>query len=66
MFGLYDLKRRQLPVQRTAASGLVPGTDITIKGHTVLRFPDMTEFTANSPYYLLAIPESEFTNNPNL
>ena len=65
-FGLYDLKRRQLPVQRTAASGLVPGTDITIKGHTVLRFPDMTEFTANSPYYLLAIPESEFTNNPNL
>lgn len=65
-FGLYDLKRRQKPVTRVAATGQVPGTNIDIKGHTVLRFPNNTDFTANSPYYLFAIPDSEVTNNPNL
>jgi len=65
-FGLSDLKRRQKPVERTAATGLVPDTNIEIKGHTVLRFPNNTDFTANSPYYLFAIPELETINNPNL
>lgn len=65
-FGLYDIKRRQKPVERAAATGLVPGTDITVKGHTVLRFPNGDPFTANSPYYLFAIPDLEVTNNPNL
>lgn len=65
-FGLYDLKRRQKPIERTASTGVVPGTEITVKGHTVLKFPDNKDFIANSPYYLFAIPELETTNNPNL
>lgn len=65
-FGLSDIKRRQKSVERKEATGLVPGTEISIKGHTVLRFPDGTNFVKNSPYYIFAIPNTETTNNPNL
>ncbi|HBG42451.1 MAG TPA: RagB/SusD family nutrient uptake outer membrane protein [Porphyromonadaceae bacterium] len=66
-FGLYDIKRRQKSVERKEATGLVPGTDIPVKGHTVLKFPKEKEyFSKNSPYYIFAIPESETTNNDNL
>lgn len=65
-FALYDIKRLQKSVERSAATGLVPDTDISIKGHTVIKFPDGTEFKPHSPYYIFAIPASEVTNNPNL
>mgnify|MGYP001268904034 FL=1 len=67
-FGLYDLKRRQKAVsrKRVADEDFVEGTKITKKGHTVFKFPDGTDFTANSDYYLFAIPDSEITNNGNL
>lgn len=67
-FGLYDLKRRQKAVsrKRVADGDVVEGTKITKKGHTVFKFPDGTDFTANSDYYLFAIPDSEITNNSNL
>lgn len=65
-FGLYDIKRRQKSVERLAATGLVPSTDISIKGHTVLKFPDGSTFKPHSEYYIFAIPGSETTNNPNI
>lgn len=67
-FGLYDIKRRQKSLERKAVlqDELVPGTDIPVKGHTVTRFPDGTDFAANSSYYLFAIPELEQRSNPAL
>lgn len=67
-FGLYDIKRRQKSLERKAVplNLLVPGTEIPVKGHTVLRFPDGEDFAVNSAYYIFAIPETEQTTNPNL
>lgn len=66
-FGLYDLKRRQKAVSRKEVQegNFVPNTKIPKRGHTVFKFADK-EFSANSDYYLFAIPDSEITNNPNL
>lgn len=36
------------------------------KGHHVLNFPDKSEFTKNSKYYLYQIPEVENIQNPNI
>lgn len=35
-------------------------------GHDGVAFPDGSEFTPNSPYYLYAIPERETNANPNI
>ncbi|PZR07125.1 MAG: RagB/SusD family nutrient uptake outer membrane protein, partial [Flavobacterium psychrophilum] len=34
--------------------------------HTALKFADGTNFVANSPLYIFAIPQAEEQNNPNL
>lgn len=68
-FALSDLLRRQQAVVRKAvpANTLVPGTTHTkVQGHTVTKLPDGTDFVKNSPYYLFSIPDTEWTNNPNL
>lgn len=36
------------------------------QGHRVVKFPDGSNFVANSPYYLFAIPTDEININPNL
>lgn len=66
-FGLSDILRRQKSVERKEVEKgrLVPGTDIEVKGHTVVKL-DGKEFTPNNPVYLFAIPAAEATNNPNL
>lgn len=67
-FGLYDIKRRQQAVSRKAVADndFVPDTEIQKKGHTILKFPDGSNFSPNSEYYLFAIPDTEETNNPNI
>lgn len=36
------------------------------QGHRTVKFPNGTDFVANSPYYLFAIPFEELDKNPNL
>lgn len=76
-FALSDILRRQKTVarkevptgtilQKDGKPVVANGSNVTIKGHTILKFPDGTNFTVNSPYYLFAIPNTEVQNNPNL
>lgn len=67
-FALADLKRREKSLERKAYAddAKVPGTEIPVRGHSILRFPNGTDFVANSSYYLFVIPATEYTNNPNL
>lgn len=69
-FSLSDILRRQKSVERKEIpSGMevtVGDKIVSVKGHTVLKFPNGTDFVPNSPYYLFAIPVTESTNNPNL
>ena len=37
-----------------------------ISGHSTLKFPDESDFEANSKYYLFRIPEKEELQNQNL
>jgi len=36
------------------------------QGHRVIKFSDGSNFVNNSPYYLFAIPNTEYEQNPNL
>lgn len=76
-FALSDIIRRQKTVERkeipTNTYLIVDGqpvivnkNKVTIKGHSVTKFPDGTSFAPNSSYYVFAIPSSEVINNPNL
>ena len=77
-FGITDILRTQKAVERTALSEEMQKTEVDCwqegggvakrnpLGHWFLRFPDTTPFTANSTYYLYAIPQKEINANPNL
>lgn len=78
-FGLIDIIRNQQRVQRKAYpqspqveytykddSGVEHTVAVTPQGHRVLNFPDKSEFTINSKYYLYRIPDSEESENQNL
>ena len=77
-FGITDILRTQKAVERTALSEEMEKTEVDCwqegggfakrnpLGHWFLRFPDTTPFTANSTYYLYAIPQKEINANPNL
>ena len=78
-FSLSDILRTQGKVERKAyvdAQGnpikvnvtTPDGTSKTVnaQGHRILRFPDGSDFVANSRYYLFAIPLEETQQNPNL
>lgn len=78
-FALSDILRTQTAVKRLPyndANGdpikvVVTTPDgstktVTAKQHTTLRFPDGTDFKANSIYYLFNIPQSELNTNPNI
>lgn len=78
-FSLSDIIRTQTSVSRKAFLNN-DGTPIQVKvttpdgtlktvngqGHRVVNFPDGKEFTANSRYYIFAIPSDEVRRNPNL
>ncbi|MCS3556867.1 MULTISPECIES: RagB/SusD family nutrient uptake outer membrane protein [unclassified Sphingobacterium] len=78
-FALSDIIRTQGKVQRklyideTGKPIQVPiktangGTKLVNgQGHRVVKFPDGSNFVANSPYYLFAVPNEEIVRNPNL
>lgn len=78
-FALSDILRTQQSVVRKAYSH-ADGSAITVdvitpdgttknvaaQGHRVVKFPDGSNFSANSSYYLFAIPRDEANNNENL
>ena len=77
-FGITDLLRTQKAVERTALSEEMQKTEVDCwqedgsfarrnpLGHWFLRFPNGKPFTANSTYYLYAVPQKEINANPNL
>jgi hypothetical protein len=68
-FRLYDILRLQTaPVRRETTETFVndAGATVAVFGHWVLKFPDKTDLTPNSKYYLFPIPLNEITSNPNL
>ncbi len=67
-FRLPDLLRLQRkPVRTETIDTFVSGTsNVVIKGHYVLVFPDNTPLVPNSRYYLFNIPVNEINTNPNL
>lgn len=69
-FSLYDIKRKKKSVIRkevpSSTTVVVGSKTLNVQGHTILKFPDGKDFTADSPYYIFAIPASETQNNPNL
>ena len=78
-FALSDIIRTQASVVRKAflnSDGTPIQVEITTpdgevkkvngQGHRVVNFPDGKPFTANSRYYIFAIPNEEIRRNPNL
>ena len=78
-FALIDIIRNQQAVVRkdfpqspkvnynyTDDQGQSQSVSLTPQGHRVFVFPDQSPFTANSPYYLYRIPNSEELTNDNL
>lgn len=81
-FSLVDIVRNQQNVVRKAyPQDLVPYSfektdangkistitvNLTPMGHHILNFPDKSDFTPNSKYYLYRIPNVEEIENPNL
>jgi TolA-binding protein len=67
-FALTDLIRNQQSLERKDFSDVVMinGKEVEVTGHSVVNFPDKTEFVPNSKYYLFRIPESEELQNENL
>jgi hypothetical protein len=68
-FRLYDILRLQTaPVRRETTETFVNDNGNTVKvlGHWITKFPDGTNLSPNSKYYLFPIPLNEINNNPNL
>ncbi|OPC04485.1 carbohydrate-binding protein SusD [Elizabethkingia meningoseptica] len=59
-----DANGKPIKVQITTPEGTVKEVDA--RGHSVFTFPDKTDFTPNSRYYLFTIPQKEIESNPNL
>lgn len=77
-FALVDIIRNRQAVERkdwtgapypyryVDATGTVKTREIVTAGHRILKFPDGSDFTPNSKYYLYRIPDSEETSNIHL
>ena len=68
-FRLYDILRTQTaPVRQETTETFVDddGNTVSVRGHWITKFPDGSELTPNSEYYLFPIPLNEINNNPNL
>ncbi|MBQ8463849.1 MAG: RagB/SusD family nutrient uptake outer membrane protein [Prevotella sp.] len=77
-FSLVDIIRLQKSVVRkdwpgtnfdfayTDANGVQQVRSIPTAGHRILKFPDGSDFTANSKYYLYRIPDTEESANSHL
>lgn len=68
-FRLYDILRLQTaPVRLESNETFIDdeGKTVAVRGHWITRFPDGSELSPNSKYYLFPIPLNEINNNPNL
>lgn len=68
-FRLYDLLRLETaPVRLESKEKFIDteGRSVTVRGHWITRFPDGSDLSPNSHYFLFPIPLNEFNNNPNL
>jgi hypothetical protein len=77
-FSLIDIIRNQQSVARTSLplnttvaisyteDGTTISRDVPASGHTTVQFPDQSNFTANSKYYLFRIPDSEESTNKHI
>ncbi|MDR1223909.1 MAG: RagB/SusD family nutrient uptake outer membrane protein, partial [Tannerella sp.] len=68
-FRLYDILRTQTaPLRRFPEQTFVDVNDDTkpVKGHWVIKFPDGSDLSPNSEYFLFPIPLNEINNNPTL
>lgn len=71
-FALTDLIRNQQSVERKEYKGTITVKvgdemkEIKVSGHSIINFPDKSDFTPNSKYYLFRIPEKEELQNSNL
>jgi hypothetical protein len=68
-FRLYDILRLQIaPVRKAATETFVDdkGATVAVRGHWITKFPDGTDLSPNSRYYIFPIPLNEINNNPNL
>jgi hypothetical protein len=68
-FRLYDLLRLQTaPVRKETSETFVDdkGATVGVLGHWITKFPDGSELSPNSKYFLFPIPLNEINNNPNL
>ena len=66
---MYDILRLQIaPVRQESNETFIDDEDktVTVRGHWITKFPDGTNLTPNSEYYLFPIPLNEINNNPNL
>jgi hypothetical protein len=68
-FRLYDILRTQTaPVRRFPTQTFVDAKGDTkkVKGHWIIKFPDGSDLSPNSEYFLFPIPLNEINNNPTL
>jgi hypothetical protein len=68
-FRLYDILRLQTaPLRGETTETFIDdkGATATVRGHWITKFPDGSDLTPNSKYYLFPIPLNEINNNPNL
>jgi hypothetical protein len=68
-FRLYDILRTQTaPVRRFPSQTFVDAKDDTkdVKGHWIIKFPDGSDLSPDSEYFLFPIPLNEINNNPSL
>jgi hypothetical protein len=68
-FRTYDILRLQTaPVRRETSETFIDddGKTAAVKGHWITKFPDGSDLTPNSRYYIFPIPLNEINNNPNL
>lgn len=68
-FRTYDILRLQTaPVRRVSTETFIDdaGNTVAVKGHWITKFPDGTDLSPNSRYYIFPIPLNEINNNKNL
>lgn len=59
-----DKEGNPIPVSIITPDGITKSVDA--QGHRVIKFPNGTDFSVNSNYYLFAIPRDEVNNNSDL
>lgn len=68
-FRLFDILRLQTAPKRLETNQTFidsKGNEVALRGHWITKFPNGSEFTPNSKYFLFPVPLNEINNNPNI